>query len=84
MAPVVHGLEDKYGTYLDFVYLDIDDPATKEIQDQLSYNDRWRPFIIFVNAQGEVVGSPFIGYQDGEVVEAALQDFLVGQGVFAQ
>lgn len=83
MAPVVHGLEDKYGSYLDFVYLDIDDPATQAIQDQLSYNSRWRPFIFFVNAEGEVVGSPFIGYQDGAVVETALQDFLVQQGVFS-
>jgi len=84
MAPVVHGLENKYGTYLDFVYLDIDDPATQAIRDQLNYSDRWRPFILFVNEQGEVIGSPFIGYQDGAIVEAALQDFLVQEGVFAQ
>jgi hypothetical protein len=84
MAPVVHGLEDKYGMYLDFVYLDIDDNATKAIRNELNYNNRWRPYILFVNEQGEVVGSPFIGFQDAAVVEAALQEFLVQQGVFAQ
>ena len=46
MAPVVHGLEAKYGMYLDFVYLDIDDPATQEIRDQLNYSNRWRPYIL--------------------------------------
>lgn len=83
MAPVVHGLEAKYGEYLEFVYLDIDDPATLELQEQLSYNYRWRPFIFFVNREGEVVGDAFIGFQDGAVLENAVQNFLVEQGVFA-
>jgi hypothetical protein len=83
MAPVVHGLEDKYGQYLNFVYLDIDDPESQELQEQIGYNYRWRPFIFFVNGQGEVVGDAYIGYQDGAVLEVALQEFLVEQGVFA-
>jgi hypothetical protein len=83
MAPVVHGLEDKYGEYVNFVFLDIDDQNTQAIQEQLGYNDRWRPFILFVNGNGEVVGDSFIGVQDGVVLETALQQFLVAQGVFA-
>jgi hypothetical protein len=83
MAPVVHGLENKYGQYLNFVYLDIDDPDTGALQEQIGYSTRWRPFIFFVNGQGEVVGDAYIGYQDGAVLETALQEFLVGQGVFA-
>ena len=84
MAPVVHGLEDKYGQQLNFIYLDIDDPDTKALQDQIGYNYRWRPFIFFVNGQGEVVGDAYIGYQNPDILETAIQDFLVEQGVFAQ
>lgn len=83
MAPVVHGLEDKYGAYLNFIYLDIDDPDTQPLQEQIGYSTRWRPFIFFVNENGEMVGDAFIGFQDGAVLEAALQEFLVEQGVFA-
>jgi hypothetical protein len=83
MAPVVHGLEDKYGQHLNFVYLDIDDPDTQALQEQIGYNYRWRPFVFFVNGQGEVVGNSYIGYQNPEILETAVQDFLVEQGVFA-
>jgi hypothetical protein len=83
MAPVVHGLEDKYGQYLNFVYIDIDNPDSQPLQEQLGYSTRWRPFIFFVNENGEMVGDAFIGYQDGAVLETALQQFLVEQGVFA-
>jgi hypothetical protein len=83
MAPVVHGLEDKYGEYLNFVYIDIDDPASQALQEELGYSNRWRPFIFFVNSQGQVVGDSFIGSQEGAVLEAAVQEFLVAQGVFA-
>jgi hypothetical protein len=83
MAPVVHGLETKYSEYLNFVYLDIDDPATQELQEQIGYNSRWRPFIFFVNGEGQVTGDSYIGYQNPEVIETAVQNFLVEQGVFA-
>ena len=83
MAPVVHGLEAKYGEHVNFIFLDIDDADTQALQEELGYNYRWRPFIFFVNGNGERVGDAFIGVQDGSVIEAALQNFLVEQGVFA-
>jgi thiol-disulfide isomerase/thioredoxin len=82
MAPVVHGLEDKYGQHLNFVYIDIDDPDSQPLQEQLGYSTRWRPFIFFVNEQGEIVGDALIGYQEGAVLESTLQQFLVEQGLF--
>lgn len=83
MAPIVHGLENKYGDVVDFVYLDIDDADTEPFREALDYNRRWRPFIFFVTPQGEIVGDPLIGYTRGEVLEQALVDFLSSQGALA-
>lgn len=80
MAPIVHGLEDKYGEVLEFVYLDIDDPGTEPFQEALNYNRRWRPFIFLVTTDGEIIGDPFIGYTDGAVLDQAILDFLIGEG----
>jgi hypothetical protein len=81
MAPVVHGLENKYRDKIDFVYLDIDDDRTLPFQEMLNYDRRWRPFIFFVSSDGEIVGTPIIGVQSGQVLEQSLIDFLVSQGV---
>lgn len=81
MAPVVHGLEDKYGGYARFSYLDIDDSANDEIREIMGHEYRWRPFIFFVDSQGEVVNF-YIGYTPSYTLEQALVDFLVGEGVF--
>ncbi len=80
MAPVVHGLEDKYGGMMNFAYLDIDDPNTESMQQALSYDRRWRPFIFLVSSSGEVLDI-FIGYTDGKQLEQAIVNLLVAEGV---
>ena len=81
MAPVVHGLENKYSEYMNFVYLDIDDPATSDFQTQLDYNRAWRPYILFLNSGGEKVGDVLIGIQPDELLEQHVLDLLRADGV---
>ncbi|HKJ26608.1 MAG TPA: hypothetical protein VJ965_03135 [Anaerolineales bacterium] len=81
MAPVVHGLEDKYGDHVNFVFIDIDDPANEVLQDELGYLRAWRPYIFFINSEGEIVGDALIGSQPGDVLEQTLIDVLVADGV---
>jgi hypothetical protein len=81
MAPVVHGLENKYGDKVNFVYLDIDDDSTLPFQEMLNYDRRWRPFIFFVSSDGEIIGTPLIGVTPGPVLEQTLIDLLVAEGI---
>lgn len=80
MAPVVHGLEAKYSEYLPFSFLDIDDPATQEIQEELAYNRSWRPYILLIDSNGEVF-KIFVGVIAGEDIEIAIQQLLVKEGL---
>ena len=61
MAPVVHGLEIEYWGEVDFVYLDVQDPATQEFRNQFGF--RYQPYLIFLDGEGNQVGEA-IGYQD--------------------
>jgi thioredoxin-like negative regulator of GroEL len=70
MAPVVHGLDDKWGDQIEFIYLDIDDPQTDVFKRQLGY--RYQPHIFLLDADGQVV-EQFIGYQDGQTLQAAIR-----------
>lgn len=81
MAPVVHGLEDKYGSVMNFVYLDIDDPNTEAFQEAFGYSSRWRPYLILLDSSGQVYGQPFIGATDGAVLEQAIIDMLTQEGI---
>lgn len=75
MAPVVHGLEDKYGDQLRFIYLDIDDPNTLALQEALNYDRRWRPFIVILDGEGNIIKDDsgqnllWIGVIPGEILE---------------
>jgi hypothetical protein len=81
MAPVVHGLENKYSEHMNFVFLDIDDPATEPLREELGFSRSWRPYIFFLNSEGEIIGQTLIGTQPGEVVEQAIIEVLVEDGV---
>ncbi len=52
MRPTVHELQDIYGSMVDFVYLDIDAPNTKALQQKLTFTGL-RPTIIFLDANGQ-------------------------------
>lgn len=80
MAPVVHGLEDKYGEYLSFSYLDIDDPNTAALQQEVGYDYRWRPYIMLLTSSGEA-HRIFIGVIPGQDIEIALQELLKVEGL---
>lgn len=84
MAPVVHGLENKYGENMNFVFIDIDDPLSEELQEELGFSRSWRPYFFFLNSDGEMIGQTFIGPQGDQVLEQAVIDVLVADGVIEQ
>jgi hypothetical protein len=53
MAPMVHGLEADYHGKIDFVYLDADDPRTREIQRTLGF--RYQPEFYLLDGSGVVL-----------------------------
>ena len=81
MAPVVHGLEIKYSEQMNFVFLDMEDPQTKDLRKELGLLPSWRPYIFFINGDGEIVGDALIGRQQDAVLEQALIDVLRGEGL---
>lgn len=73
MAPIVHGLEDKYKSQVNFAYLDIDDENTQIFQDTLEYY--YQPHLFLLDADGNVI-QQWIGYVRQEELETALMDAL--------
>jgi thioredoxin-related protein len=53
MAPIVHGLESEYSDRMNFVYLDIDDPATTAFKQELGYFVQ--PNFFLLDGQGNVL-----------------------------
>lgn len=53
MAPVVNTLKDQYGEQVNFVFLDIDDPATRPLKQALHF--RLEPHYFLLDAQGKVL-----------------------------
>ena len=55
MAPIVHELESIYGEEMNFVYLDIDDPATEEFMEILGYE--YVPHFFLIDGEGDILQS---------------------------
>jgi thiol-disulfide isomerase/thioredoxin len=53
IAPTVHALEAEYEGRIDFVYLDIDDPACASFKATLEYETQ--PYLVLVDETGAVV-----------------------------
>jgi thiol-disulfide isomerase/thioredoxin len=53
MAPLVHGLEERYSEKINFIYLDIDDPATAMLKKALRYRNQ--PHFFLVDGGGSVL-----------------------------
>lgn len=68
MAPVVHGLEAEYSDKMNFVYLDVDDPNTQELQRVLGR--RYQPEFYLLDADGNVIQAWF-GNVTPEIFEDA-------------
>jgi hypothetical protein len=66
----VHGLEQQYGSQVNFVYLDIDDPATESFRRQLGF--RVQPHLFLLDKDGAVL-QQWLGLVSREELEAALQ-----------
>jgi hypothetical protein len=69
MRPIVHGLEAQYETEIEFVYVNIDDPASDAIEER--YGFRYQPHFVLVDSQGQVV-QEWLGIVDAADFEQAL------------
>ena len=73
MAPVVHGLENEYRDRMNFVYLDVDDPANREFMQTLGR--RAQPEFYLLDAEGNVLKQWF-GIVPEEDFELAFAEAL--------
>jgi hypothetical protein len=69
MAPIVHGLEYKYGDRMQFTYLDIDDSANNRFKQALDY--RYQPHLFLLDPQGSVL-KQWVGFVSAQDLEAAI------------
>lgn len=53
MAPTMSRLEAEYADRLNFVYLDIDNPSTRDFQRQLGF--RYQPHYFLLDASGKII-----------------------------
>ena len=74
MAPIIAGVENEYSSDVGFVYLDIDDPATEALRNQLHF--RSEPHFILVDGNGKIL-KEWVGYVSidnlRQALDAALQ-----------
>ena len=73
MQPIVHGLENEYGSDIEFVFVDIDDPNSAELKQQ--YGFRYQPHFLLVGADGEVI-EEWLGYTDAPLFEQTFATVL--------
>ena len=73
MAPMVHGLEAQYFGKIRFVYLDADNPSTRDFQRSLGF--RYQPEFYLLDAQGNVLRQWF-GFVSQDQFEQAFTEYL--------
>ena len=73
MLPIVHGLKDEYGDRVNFIFLDIDDPATADLKKALNY--RFQPHYILLDGEGNPRES-WTGLVPEAVLTAAIEQAL--------
>ena len=73
MAPIVHGLEAEYDDRMNFVYLDIDDPANDPFKEALLY--RLQPHIFLLDENGKII-KHWLGYVKEQDLRAAINAAL--------
>lgn len=73
MAPIVHGLEDEYKKQMNFIYLDIDDPATATFKKALGY--RVQPHFFLVDENGAIL-KQWLGRVSEEDLRASIEAAL--------
>lgn len=73
MAPIVHGLEAEYYHRINFIYLDIDDPANETFKATLDF--RYQPQLILLDGNGQILYQ-WVGPIPREEFVAAFEDVL--------
>lgn len=73
MRPIVHGLEEEYGDRIEFLYLNIDDPNTREAKEKYGY--RVQPHFFLVTEDDEVI-EQWLGVVQAEEFERAFEEAL--------
>jgi thioredoxin-like negative regulator of GroEL len=73
MLPIVHGLEEQYASQIDFLYMNVEDPATAAARQQLGY--RVQPHFFLLDADGTVV-QQWLGPVSAAQFEEAFQSVI--------
>jgi thioredoxin-related protein len=73
MAPMVHGLEAKYYGKIKFIYLDADDPRTRDFQRTLGFV--YQPEIYLLDGNGNLL-QKWVGYTSQEEFEAVFAQYI--------
>ena len=76
MAPVVHGLEQKYSSQIEFIYLDAADSLTSALRNRLNY--RAYPSFILLDGQGNEL-KRWIGSVKKSEFTLVIDDMLAGR-----
>ena len=72
MKPIVHGLEAEYWGQIDFVYLDIDDPANQAMMQKHGFTSQ--PLFVFISADGVEIDRWF-GYTSVDAFRQAFDAY---------
>jgi len=73
MAPTIHNLQDRYGAEVNFIFLDIDNPAVKPFQELLGF--RLEPHFFLLDANGNLL-QQWVGYVSYQTLAEALDAAL--------
>lgn len=73
MAPLIQGIENEYRDRVNFVFLDIDNPATEYFKRELGF--RMEPHFFLLDAQGRILRQ-WVGYVSVDVLRDALEAAL--------
>jgi thiol-disulfide isomerase/thioredoxin len=73
MAPIVKGIENEYAYRMNFIYLDIDDPATEALKQQFHY--RIEPYFVLIDGRGNVL-KEWVGYVSVDQFRMAINTAL--------
>ena len=73
MAPMVHGLEAKYFSRIQFTYLDADDRNTQTFQQQLGFY--YQPEVYLLDEDGNVL-KKWVGFTSEQEFEAEFAKYL--------
>ena len=71
MAPKIHKLDSQYLQTIKFIYLDIDNPNTNKIKNELGY--MYQPHFFLLDGQGDILNQ-WIGYVSEETLISVLDD----------